>query len=225
MLNHAPSSHHNKQEPVHVLYILCSCRTRTMQSLSHTESRPWPGLWDHREGHLPGNLSCSDYTMCLACLSAILPFCSVKYKRHSGKVLMEVRSLAYQFTTFEFTEPGAGILLYPGREPSLGVRIKRGGGTGGGKNSSVKERRGYHKHNTMFFFSPFCSSRWSSEESPRPEMVLFSKMNQSKGWAEKRFSNQTWQRTAAEKCMNRLYIHYKRTDKPQPVFSVRVVQL
>lgn len=45
-----------------------------------------PGLsQDCRQGHLPGNLSCSDYTMCLASLWAILPFCSVKYKKHSGK--------------------------------------------------------------------------------------------------------------------------------------------
>lgn len=65
--------------------------------------------------------------MCLASLSAILPFCSVKYKRRSGKGkgLRKVGSLAYQFTTFEFTEPGAGILLYPGCEPSLGAWIDR----------------------------------------------------------------------------------------------------
>ena len=45
-----------------------------------------PGLsQDCRQDHLPGNLSCSDYTMCLASLWAILPFCSVKYKRRSGK--------------------------------------------------------------------------------------------------------------------------------------------
>lgn len=65
-------------------------RTRTMQS---TQS---PGLsQDRRQGHLPGNLSCSDYTMCLVSLWAILPFCSVKYKRHSGKGkgLRKVRNL------------------------------------------------------------------------------------------------------------------------------------
>lgn len=88
-------------------------RTRTMQSLRYTESRPEPGLRDRGQQHLPGNLSCSDYTMCLASLWAILPFCSVKYKRHSGKGkgLEKVGGLAYQFTTFEFTEPGTGILL------------------------------------------------------------------------------------------------------------------
>lgn len=55
--------------------------------------------------------------MCPVNLWAILPFCSVKYKKHSGegKGLGE----AYQFTTFEFTEPGAGTLLCPGRDPRL----------------------------------------------------------------------------------------------------------
>lgn len=69
------------QSTVHTL----QCSPRTMQSLKRTESQPQPWLWHRRQGHLPGNLSCSDYTMCLASLWAILPFCSVKYKRHSGK--------------------------------------------------------------------------------------------------------------------------------------------
>lgn len=56
------------------------------QSHAEHQAHISPGLsQDCRQGHLPGNLSCSDYTMCLASLWAILPFCSVKYKKHSGK--------------------------------------------------------------------------------------------------------------------------------------------
>lgn len=115
---------HFKEKKLHNQQAKCQalqCRNRTMQSLRHPESWPQPGLWNHRQGHLPGNLSCSDYTKILGCLWAILPFCSVKYERHSGKRQWKVWSPAYQFTTFEFTEPGTRILLYPGREPSLGA--------------------------------------------------------------------------------------------------------
>lgn len=121
----------------------CQCRYIFERNQNHAEpsDAQSPGrsrdAGARRRGHLPGNLSCSDYTMCLASLWAILPFCSVKYKRHSGKGKGLEESRAYQFTTFEFTEPGAGILLYPGCEPSLGG-MDRGGG-GGGENS-VKER-------------------------------------------------------------------------------------
>lgn len=87
-------------------------RTRTMQSLRRTAPRPRSGPRNHMQGHLPGNLSCSDYTMCLASLWAILPFCSVKYEKRSGKGKgLGNRGESYQFTTFEFTEPGTGILL------------------------------------------------------------------------------------------------------------------
>ena len=70
----------NKQENV-----LCRaepepCRASGTQSPGRNQDSG-----DRRQGHLPGNLSCSDYTMCLASLWAILPFCSVKYKRRSGK--------------------------------------------------------------------------------------------------------------------------------------------
>lgn len=123
-----------------------------MQSLRHTESRPEPGLWDHGQGHLPGNLSCSDYTMCLASLWAILPFCSVKYKRHSGKGkgLGEVGSLAYQFTTFEFTEPGARILLYPGCESNLGAWIDREAEEG--KTAVLKKGNRSDRNTSHLFF-------------------------------------------------------------------------
>lgn len=83
------------------------------------------GLWDRRRGHLPENLSCSDYTKCPASLWATLPFCSVKYKRRSGRGRGSSGGVAYQFTTFEFTEPGAGNLLYPRCDPSLGAWIKK----------------------------------------------------------------------------------------------------
>lgn len=123
-------------------YILCKAEPEPCRASETTESRAWAtGLCGRRRGHLPGNLSCSDYTMCLASLWAILPFCSVKYKRRSGKGKGTGGSReSYQFTTFEFTEPGAGILLYPGCEPSLGGAWIDKRGTGGGKNSSVKER-------------------------------------------------------------------------------------
>ncbi|KAK5901200.1 hypothetical protein CgunFtcFv8_026095 [Champsocephalus gunnari] len=70
----------NKQENV-----LCGaepepCRASGTQSPGRNQDSG-----DRGQGHLPGNLSCSDYTMCLASLWAILPFCSVKYKRRSGK--------------------------------------------------------------------------------------------------------------------------------------------
>lgn len=89
---HAESSSTTTSQPRKVTMHIHTLdgRTRTMQS---TQS---PGLsQDCRQGHLPGNLSCSDYTMCLVNLWAILPFCSVKYKRHSGKGkgLRKVRSL------------------------------------------------------------------------------------------------------------------------------------
>lgn len=55
----------------------------------------------------------------------------------------KVGSLAYQFTTFEFTEPGTGILLYPGCDLSLGAWIDKeaedGGGGGGGKTAVLKK--------------------------------------------------------------------------------------
>lgn len=133
-----------------------------MQSLRYTESRPQPRLWDRRQGHLPGNLSCSDYTMCLASLWAILPFCSVKYKRRSGKGkrLGKVGSLAYQFTTFEFTEPGAGIFLYPGCEPSLGAWINREAEQEEGKTAVLKKGNRYDRNTSplSFFFLPTFSS-------------------------------------------------------------------
>lgn len=157
-------------------------RTRTMQNLRHTESRPQSRLWDHRQGHLPENLSCSDYTMCLACLWAILPFCSVKYKRHSGKGkgLGKVGSLAYQFTTFEFTEPGTGILLYPGCEPSLGAWIDREAEQEEEKTAVLKKRNISDRNTSPFSFLlfPSFSSCLSSEESSRPETV-FSEINKT----------------------------------------------
>lgn len=111
-----------------------------VQNQNHAESWPQPGLWNRRQSHLPANLSCSDYTKCLACLWAILPFCSVKYKKCSGKG-RELKSQAYQFTTFEFTEPGTGHLLYPGCEPNLGAGINNNKkGRGGGKKG-VKEKK------------------------------------------------------------------------------------
>lgn len=131
MLHHAPQQNQQAKVPVHEKPEPC----RASDAQSPGRSRDSGA---RRRGHLPGNLSCSDYTMCLASLWAILPFCSVKYKRHSGKGKGLEESRAYQFTTFEFTEPGAGILLYPGCEPSLGG-MDRGGG-GGGENS-VKERK------------------------------------------------------------------------------------
>lgn len=140
-----------------------------MQSLRHTESRPEPRLRYHGQQHLPGNLSCSDYTMCLASLWAILPFCSVKYKRHSGMGKRKVGSLAYQFTTFEFTEPGTGILLYPGCDLSLGAWIDKeaedGGGGGGGKTAVLKKgNKIWQKSHipSQLCSLPFCLS---SEES------------------------------------------------------------
>lgn len=145
-----------------------------MQSLRRTETQPRPGPWHRRQGHLPGNLSCSDYTMCLACLWAILPFCSVKYERHSGKGkgLGKVGSQAYQFTTFEFTEPGTRDLLYPGSEPSLGVWINREEEEED-KNSSVKEGKTALVATTSppssFPSLSFCAS---SVEPLRPETVL-----------------------------------------------------
>lgn len=145
-----------------------------MQSLRHTESRPQPRLWDHRQGHLPENLSCSDYTMCLACLWAILPFCSVKYKRHSGKGKKNVGSLAYQFTTFEFTEPGTGILLYPGCEPSLGAWIERETEQEEEKTAALKKRNRSDGNTSplRFLLFPSFASCLSYEESSRPETVV-----------------------------------------------------
>lgn len=63
--------------------------------------------------------------------------CSGKREGDGGKG--GVRG-AYQFTTFEFTEPGARDLLYPGGEPSLGMDGAKQGGRGGGQKM-VKERK------------------------------------------------------------------------------------
>ena len=96
--------------------------------------------------------------MCLASLWAILPFCSVKYEKHSGKGLGKVGSLAYQFTTFEFTEPGTGTLLYPGCEPSLGAWIDKKAEEEG-KKRRVKERKEiwHNSHTPSQLFSFFLS--------------------------------------------------------------------
>jgi hypothetical protein len=61
--------------------------------------------------------------------------CSGKREGDGGKG--GVRG-AYQFTTFEFTEPGARDLLYPGCEPSLGY----GGSETGGKRRRRRKNEG-----------------------------------------------------------------------------------
>lgn len=102
------------------IYILCG--TRTMQSIRHTQGSEASARTRAGRRHLPANLSCSDYTMCPASLWAILPFCSAKNIRgYSGSGTGPEEVESYQFTTFEFTEPGAGVLLCPGCEPGLGA--------------------------------------------------------------------------------------------------------
>lgn len=150
--------------------------------------------------------------MCLASLWAILPFCSVKYKRHSGKGkgLGKVGSLAYQFTTFEFTEPGAGILLYPGCEPSLGAWINREAEQEEEKTAVLKTGNRSDRSTSPVFFLPSLSSCLSSQESSDLKQYSVRSTRPTGPWQKVLAShyailystNCSWQLIAAEKFMS-----------------------
>lgn len=118
-------------------------------SASGTQS---PGLsQDYRQDHLPGNLSCSDYTKYPVSLWAILPFCSVKYKKYSGEGLGAVWLTSLPRLNSLNQEPGLSFAQDVTLDWRDGIQRDRGGEGGGGR--MLKKRKQVRNRITE---SPLC---------------------------------------------------------------------